>query len=173
MKNKTKEIFTINNYIKSTKVRVIDKDGQMMGLMEKGEAIELAQKDGLDLVEISSGEISTCKIADIGKMKYQIQKKKNDAKKKQKNVEIKEVKFSFNIGKGDYQTKISRIEKFSSKGNKVKISIRIKGREMQNMNIINDLINNIEDDIKEYAKFDSKPKLIGRQVVGNISPLQI
>lgn len=171
MKNKTKEIFNINDYIKSNKVRVIDKDGKMMGVMDKIKAIELAKQDGLDLIEVSFGEISTCKIADFGKMKYQIQKKKNDAKKNQKNIEIKEVKFSFNIGKGDYETKLLRIKKFASKGSKIKISIRIKGREMQNMDIINNLVNNIEEDIKDFAKFDSKPKLIGRQVIGNITPI--
>ena len=169
MKNKTKEIFKINNYIKSNKVRVIDKNGKMMGVMDKIKAIELAKQDGLDLIEVSFGEISTCKIADFGKMKYQIQKKKNDAKKNQKNIEIKEVKFSLKIGKGDYETKLLRIKKFALKGSKVKISIRIKGREMQNMDIINDLVNNIEEDIKDFAKFDSKPKLIGRQIIGNIT----
>jgi len=168
MKNKTKEIFNINNQIRSYKVRVIDNSGIVVGVMDKDKAILMAKNEGLDLVEISSGEVSTCRIADYGKMKYQLQKKKNDAKKKQKNIEIKEVKFSVNIGKGDYNNKISKIEKFISKGNKVKMSIRIRGREIQNMDVVNGLVSDIKNDIQEYAKFYAFPKLVGRQIIGGI-----
>jgi translation initiation factor IF-3 len=171
MKEKIKETFKINNEINSLRVIVIDKDGKMIGTMDRVQAIKIAQKDDLDLIEVSSGDTPTCKIADFGKMKYQLQKKRNDAKKNQKNIETKEVKFSFNIGQGDYETKISKIKKFSQKGHKIKLSIKIKGREMQNMSIIYELVNNIENDINSYAKFDNKPKLIGRQLIGNISPL--
>ncbi len=159
----------INNFIDSENVRVIDENGSMVGVITLQKALELAKQAGLDLVEVSPNvNPPVCKIADFGKMKYETQKKANDAKKKQKIVDTKEIKFSLNIGKGDYDVKMKQITKFITKGDKVKASLRLKGREMTHVGLAHEMMENISRDIEGFGKFESEPKMEGRQMVGVI-----
>ncbi|MCE3254858.1 MAG: translation initiation factor [Rickettsiaceae bacterium] len=158
--------FRINDQIKVREVRLINENGDMVGVTEITQAIKMAIEAGLDLVEVSpNAEPPVCKIANFGKMKYEIQKKAADAKKKQKVVETKEVKLSINIGKGDYDVKIKQIIKFIEKGDKVKISIKIKGREMTHLDLAEKMMTDITNDISEFAKFEATPRMEGKQMV--------
>ena len=159
--------FKVNDQISASQVRVVDQEGQMLGVMELSKAIKLAEQAGLDLVEVSPNvNPPVCKIANFGKMKYEIQKKANVLKKKQKVVDTKEIKMSINIGKSDFDFKVKHIIKFIDKGDKVKISIKIKGREMTHLELADQIMNNILTQIEGYAKFESTPKMEGRQMVG-------
>lgn len=159
--------FRINNQINVKEVRLIDENGEMVGIVEISKAISMAVEAGLDLVEVSPNAVPpVCKIANFGKMKYEIQKKAADAKKKQKVVETKEVKLSINIGKGDYDIKIKQVIKFIEKGNKVKISIKMKGREMSHLELAHQMMANVTQDISSVAKFEFTPKMEGRQMIG-------
>jgi len=158
--------FRVNKSITAQNVRVIDEEGSMVGVIALNQALELAKKAGLDLVEVSPNvNPPVCKIANFGKMKYEMQKRANDAKKKQKTFDVKEVKLSINIGQGDYNFKMNHVKKFIEKGDKVKISIRIKGREMSHLDLAHKMIDQISADIEEFAKFEFPPKLEGRQMV--------
>jgi len=158
--------FRVNKTITSQNVRVIDENGSMLGVIPLSQALELSRKAGLDLVEVSPNvNPPVCKIANFGKMKYEMQKRANDAKKKQKTFDVKEVKLSINIGQGDYDFKMGHVKKFIAKGDKVKISIRLKGREMSHLDLAHKMIAQISDDIEEFAKFEFTPKLEGRQMV--------
>ncbi len=126
----------------------------------------MAQEAELDLVEVSpTANPPVCKIANFGKMKYEIQKKANDAKKKQKVVAVKEIKMTINIGKGDYDVKIKHTHKFIEKGNKVKVSIRMKGREITHLELAREMMANILKDVEEFAKPEVNPRLEGMQMV--------
>lgn len=161
------KLFRINHKIDAQKVRVIDHNSAMLGVITLNQAMELAKEAGLDLVEVSPNvNPPVCKIANFGKMKYEMQKKANDAKKKQKLVETKEVKLSLNIGKGDYDVKLRRVAKFIEDGDKVKISMRMKGREMTHLNLAYEMISDVKNDTEEFAKFESEPKMEGRQMIG-------
>ncbi len=161
------KIFKINNEIAAKEVRLINENGEMIGVTETSQAIKMAIIAGLDLVEVSpNAEPPVCKIANFGKMKYEIQKKAADAKKKQKVIETKEIKFSINIGKGDYDVKIKQIIKFVEKGDKVKISIKMKGREMTHLELAEQMMQNITQDLSLVAKFESNPRMEGKQMVG-------
>lgn len=158
--------FRVNEQIDARKVRLIDQEGKMIGVIDTHEAIKLAQSSNLDLVEVSPNvEPPVCKIANFGKMRYEIQKKASDAKKKQKVVETKEVKMSFNIGKADCDLKIKQTEKFVAKGNKVRLSIRMKGREISHIEIAKAMMSEIIEKASIFAKVESNPKLEGMQIV--------
>jgi translation initiation factor IF-3 len=158
--------FNINEQIKSKEVRVIDENGKMLGVISLVAAIKLAEEAGLDLVEVSPNVAPpVCKIANFGKMKYELQKKASDSKKKQKVIDTKEVKLSVNIGKSDYDVKVKQIIKFIEKGDKVKVSIKIKGREMAHLELADQIMVNISNDVEEYSKFESKPKMEGKQMI--------
>jgi translation initiation factor IF-3 len=158
--------FKINNQIKAKEVRVINENGDMIGVLDLGNAIKQASDSGLDLVEVSPNvNPPVCKITNFGKMKYEMQKKAADAKKKQKIVETKEIKMSINIGKGDYNVKIKQVMKFIEKGDKVKVSIRMKGREMSHLDLAHKMMADVSDDISQVAKFEFVPKMEGRQMV--------
>ncbi len=164
-KSPTKSL-RVNKFIMAQNVRVIDESGSMVGVISLTQALDLAQKAGLDLIEVSPNVTPpVCKIANFGKMKYEMQKKANDAKKKQKIVDVKEVKLSINIGKGDYDFKMNHVKKFIAKGDKVKISIRIKGREMAHLDLAYKMIESVSADIEEFAKFEFPPKMEGRQMI--------
>ena len=163
----------VNEQIKAKEVRVIDENGKMLGVMPPQQAIKLAEEASLDLIEVSPNtEPPVCKIASFGKMKYEMQKKASDSKKKQKVVETKEVKLSINIGKGDYDVKIKQVIKFVNQGDKVKISIKMKGREMTHLELTEQMMANITADTQQYAKFESLPKMEGRQMVMVVAPLR-
>ena len=172
MKQISNKKFKINDNIKAKEVRLINQDGGMVGITEISQAIKMALDDGLDLIEISpNASPPVCKIANFGKMRYEIQKKAADARKKQKVVSLKEVKLSINIGKGDYDVKLKKVIKFIEQGDKVKISIRLKGREMSHLDLAYKMMNDVEKDILLVAKFESNPRMEGRQMVGIVIKL--
>lgn len=164
--NSNNNPFKINEQIKAKEIRLIDHEGQMFGVTSVAEGIRMAKEVDLDLVEVSpNANPPVCKIANFGKMKYEIQKKAADAKKKQKVVEVKEIKMTINIGKGDYDTKIRHTKEFIEKGNKTKISIRMKGREITHRDLAEKMMANILLDTEEFAKPEMNPRLEGMQMI--------
>lgn len=158
--------YKINEQIKAREVRLIDENGAMVGVVNINEALRMAQDASLDLVEVSPNVTPpVCKIANFGKMKYELQKKASDAKKKQKVVEVKEIKMSINIGKGDYDIKVKHALEFISKGNKVKFSIRMRGREITHSELAAKMMEDILRDTAEIAKPEYGPRLEGMQMV--------
>ena len=140
--------------------------------MKTSEAIAIAAEAGLDLVEVSPGTTPpVCKILDYGKFKYQQQKKKAEAKKKQKVVEIKEIKMRPNIDDHDYQVKVKAMKRFFEEGDKVKVTLRFRGREMAHQDRGADLLKRVQDDFDDIAKVEQYPKMEGRQMVMLIGPL--
>lgn len=158
--------FKINEQIRAKEVRVIDENGTMIGVFSLQDAIEKAKEATLDLIEVSpNSNPPVCKISNFGKMKYEIQKKLAEAKKKQKTVEVKEIKMTINIGKGDYDTKIRHAKEFIEKGNKVKISIRMKGREITHREIADKMMQQIIIETEAFAKPEQNYRLEGMQMV--------
>ena len=158
--------FKINDQIKAKEIRLIDHEGKMIGVSTVADGIRMAEEVGLDLIEVSpNASPPVCKIANFGKMKYEIQKKAADAKKKQKVVEVKEIKMTINIGKGDYDTKIRHTKEFIEKSNKVKISIRMKGREITHRDLADKMMVDILKDTEEFAKPEFNPRLEGMQMI--------
>ena len=144
------------------RVRVIGSDGEMVGVLSRDEALKMAEDEGLDLVEIQpNADPPVCKIMDFGKFKFDLQKKANEAKKKSKQVEIKEVKFRPVTDEGDYQIKLRKMRGFLEEGDKIKVNIRFRGREMAAR---------IEADLGEDIVIESRPRLEGRQMVMMIAP---
>ena len=156
----------VNGQIKASEVRVIDEGGNMVGVITIEKALNLAETAGYDLVEVYPNvNPPVCKIANYGKMKYEMQKKSSDSKKKQKIIDTKEIKMSVNIGKNDYNVKVKQIIKFIEKGDKVKVSIRIKGREMAHLELAEQIMTNVANDTEEFAKFEFRPRMEGRQMI--------
>lgn len=144
---------------------MIDKEGTMVGIVPTNKAISMAEEEGLDLVEVSPNSTPpVCKIACFGKIKYQNQKKMSEAKKKQKTIELKEVKMSINIASGDYNTKIRQAKKFFEEGNKVKFSFQFRGREIGHVDLAREISEKIIEDLKDCAKVDVKPELEGKKM---------
>ena len=161
-----------NERIKALDVQVIGSEGNNLGVMQLKQAIQLAKDEGLDLIEISpNANPPVCKIMDMGKYKYDLQKKANQAKKKQKVVSLKEIKLRPGTETHDYNFKIKNAKKFISKGDKVKFTVKFKGREMQHTDLGKDLMDRIIDETKDIAKVESKPKFEGRQMVMIIQPI--
>ena len=161
----------INDRIRALEVQVI-KDKQNLGTFSLKEAIEMAKEDGLDLIEISpNSKPPVCKITDIGKYKYDLQKKVNKAKKKQKVVNLKEIKLRPVTETHDYNFKIKNAQKFLEKGDKVKFTVKFKGREMQHTNLGNQLMERIINDTSTIGKVEVRPKFEGRQIIMIIQPL--
>ena len=161
-----------NNRISSPEVQVIGSDGNNLGTMELKKAIELAKHENLDLIEISpNANPPVCKIMDMGKYKYDLQKKANLAKKKQKIVSLKEIKLRPGTETHDYNFKIKNAKKFINKGDKVKFTVKFKGREMQHTELGKDLMSRIIEETKDIAKVESQPKFEGRQMVMIIQPI--
>ena len=158
--------FRINDQIKSSEVRVIDHAGAMLGVLSLEAAIKIAQDSGFDLVEVSpNAEPPVCKITNFGKMRYELQKKASDAKKKQKVVETKEIKMSINIGKNDFDVKIKQVLKFVEQGDKAKVLVRMKGREITHLDLAKEMMKNILLQTEEFAKPENTPRLEGMQMV--------
>jgi len=161
-----------NNRINSLEVQVISSEGQNLGILSTKEALYLAEQEGLDLIEIApNAKPPVCKIIDMGKYKYDLQKKANKAKKKQKISELKEIKFRPGTEIHDYNFKIKNAQKFLSKKDKVKFTVRFKGREMQHHHLGMELLKRVEDDLKEVGKLELSPKFEGRQMTMVIQPL--
>ena len=161
-----------NERIRALDVQVIGSDGNNLGTLALNKAIQLAKDEGLDLIEISpNANPPVCKIMDMGKYKYDLQKKANLAKKKQKIVALKEIKLRPGTEIHDYSFKIKNAKKFITKGDKVKFSVKFKGREMQHIQLGKDLMARIVADTKDIAKVESPPKFEGRQMVMIIQPV--
>jgi translation initiation factor IF-3 len=152
-------------------VRLIDADGQNHGVVSKNEALEQAREAGLDLVEVSpDANPPVAKILDYGKFKYQEQKKAAEARKKQKTVEVKEIKMRPNIDDHDYNVKMKSMERFFGEGDKVKVTLRFRGREMAHQQLGRELLLRVKADTEEIAKVESEPRLEGRQMVMVLAP---
>ena len=161
-----------NNRIVSAEVQVISSDGQNLGILNTQEAITIAKNEGLDLIEIAqNAKPPVCKIMDMGKYKYDAQKKANKAKKKQKKIEIKEIKLRPVTEIHDYTFKIKNAQKFLSKGDKVKFTIKFKGRELQHSNLGDDLMKKIKTDMETLGKVELHPKFDGKQMIMIIQPI--
>jgi translation initiation factor IF-3 len=157
--------------IRVPEIRLIDQDGGNAGVVTPETAMEMAEEVGLDLVEISPGaKPPVCKIMDFGKYKYEQQKKAAEAKKKQKVIEIKEVKFRPNIDTHDYDVKMRSVTKFLGEGDKVKVTLRFRGREMAHQELGRELLQRIAGDIEEIAKIEAMPKMEGRQMIMVVAP---
>ena len=157
----------------SPDVQVISSNGENLGVLTLSEAIRKAKNEGLDLIEISPNvKPPVCKIMDMGKYKYDAQKKANKAKKKQKKIELKEIKLRPVTEVHDYTFKIKNAQKFLSKGDKVKFTIKFKGRELQHSHLGNELMSKIKEDMKEVGKVELHPKFDGKQMIMVIQPLQ-
>jgi len=161
----------INEKIISPQVRVIGADGKQLGVLSIREALNAADDAGYDLVEISpEANPPVCKIIDYGKLKYQQQKKKNEAKKKQKTIEVKEIKIRPGIEKHDYEVKIRALSKFILNGNKVKVTMRFRGREMEHKDLGFELLNKLQVEVQKIAKTEVKPKIYGKQIMMVLVP---
>ena len=161
-----------NNRINSPEVQVIASNGENLGIINTNKAISMAKEEGWDLIEIApKAKPPVCKIIDMGKYKYEAQKKANKAKKRQKKIELKEIKLRPVTETHDYNFKLKNALKFLSKGDKVKFTIRFKGRELQHSNLGHDLMNKIQEDIKLAGKVEMNPKFDGRQMIMVIQPL--
>ena len=161
-----------NNRISSPEVQVIGSDGENLGVISTNEAISIARNQGLDLIEIApNAKPPVCKIMDMGKYKYDAQKKANLAKKKQKIIALKEIKMRPVTEIHDYEFKVKNAKKFIAKGDKVKFTIRFKGRELQHSHLGNELMTKIKEDMKEIGKVELHPKFDGKQMIMVIQPL--
>ena len=161
-----------NERIRATQVQVISDDGKNLGTLSTQEAINIAKQKGLDLIEISpNANPPVCKIIDIGKYKYDLQKKANKAKKKQKIVNLKEIKLRPVTEIHDYNFKIKNAQKFLTKGDKVKFTVRFKGREMQHTHLGNKLMQRIINDTASLGKVEIQPKFEGKQIIMIVQPL--
>ena len=160
-----------DNLIQSDKVRVIDENGENIGVMFTREAIEQAAALGLNLVEISpNADPPVAKFLDVGKHRYEAQKKANIARKSQKTQQIKEIKMRPNIDSHDYDVKMRAVHKFIEEGDKVKMTLRFRGREMAHQHLGMDLLKKVQDDASEYAKVEAYPRLEGRQMLMVLAP---
>jgi translation initiation factor IF-3 len=161
-----------NNRITSSEIQVIASDGENLGILNLHDAINRAREKGLDLIEIApNAKPPVCKIMDMGKYKYNAQKKANKAKKKQKKIELKEIKLRPVTEIHDYSFKMKNAQKFLAKGDKVKFTIRFKGRELQHSSLGSDLMKKIKQDIQSIGKVELQPKFDGKQMIMIIQPL--
>ncbi len=160
-----------NEFITVPKVRVIDDEGENLGVMYTQEAIERAYEIGLDLVEVSpTADPPVCKFLDIGKFKYEAQKKANIARKTQKTQELKEIKMRPNIDDHDYDTKMKKVHDFIGDGDKVKITLRFRGRELSHQQLGMQLLQRVAENVGEIAKVEAYPRMEGRQMLMVLAP---
>lgn len=162
----------VNDKIRSPEIRLIGADGDNVGVVTPARAMQMADEAGLDLVEISpNANPPVCKIMDFGKFKYEQQKRESEARKKQKIIEVKEVKFRPNTDTHDYDVKMRNVFKFLDNGDKVKVTLRFRGREMAHQNLGRKLLERVAEDVKDVARIESMPKMEGRQMIMMIGPL--
>ncbi|SOC83618.1 translation initiation factor IF-3 [Ensifer adhaerens] len=160
-----------NREIRLPRIQLINEEGENLGIVPTDEALKMAEEAGLDLVEISpNSEPPVCKILDLGKLKYANQKKAAEARKKQKIVEIKEIKMRPNIDTHDYEVKMKAMNRFFEEGDKVKVTLRFRGREMAHMELGMKLLMQVKEDTVEIAKVEAEPKLEGRQMMMVLAP---
>ena len=162
----------VNDRIRAPELRLIDENGDNVGVVSPSRALEMAEDAGLDLVEISpNANPPVAKIMDFGKFKYEQQKRESEARKKQKTIEVKEVKFRPNTDTHDYDVKMRNVFKFLENGDKVKVTLRFRGREMAHQELGRDLLLRVAEDTKEHGKVENMPKMEGRQMIMMIGPL--
>ncbi len=161
----------MNDRIRSPEIRLIGADGENVGVVTPSRAMQMAEEAGLDLVEISpNAEPPVCKIMDFGKFKYENQKREAEARKKQHIIEIKEIKFRPGTDTHDYDVKMRSVLKFLEEGDKVKVTLRFRGREMAHQDLGLKLLHKIAEDVGDNGKVESMPRLEGRQMVMMIGP---
>ncbi|MEM6276985.1 MAG: translation initiation factor IF-3 [Pseudomonadota bacterium] len=162
----------VNDRIRAPELRLIDENGDNVGVVTPSRALQMAEDAGLDLVEISpNASPPVAKIMDFGKFKYEQQKRESEARKKQKTIEVKEVKFRPNTDTHDYDVKMRNVFKFLDNGDKVKVTLRFRGREMAHQELGRDLLLRVAEDTKEHGKVENMPKMEGRQMIMMIGPL--
>lgn len=162
----------INEQIRARQVRLIGEEGEQIGVVAIAEALRMAEEAGLDLVEISpNAEPPVCKILDYGKYKYEQQKKAAEARKKQKVIEVKELKFRPNIDEHDYQVKVKAARRFLEAGDKVKITLRFRGREMAHLDLGMNVMKRVKEELLDLAKVEMEARVEGRQAIMVLMPL--
>lgn len=161
----------VNREINSPSIRLIDAQGNMVGVVSIAEGLRLADQAGLDLVEISPGAAPpVCKILDFGKYRYEAQKKAHEARKKQKIIQIKEIKLRPTIDKHDLEIKLKHVREFLEEGDKVRISMRFRGREMDHKEIGIKVLDGVQEALKDHCKIEQSPKFEGKQIVMMVGP---
>jgi translation initiation factor IF-3 len=161
----------VNREIDARSIRLVGPEGEMIGVVTLRDGLVMAEEAGLDLVEVSpNAEPPVCKILDYGKFKYEIQKKKNEAKKKQKVIEVKEIKLRPSIDDNDYGVKMRNMRKFLEEGDKVKVTLRFRGRELAHQDLGMRVLEKVRDDLEDLGKVEQIPKMEGRQMVMVIAP---
>jgi translation initiation factor IF-3 len=167
----TREGPRVNEEILVPRVRLVDENGEMVGVVGRNEALEMATEAGLDLVEVAPGaDPPVCKILDYGKFKYEEQKKKNEARKKQKVIEVKEIKLRPGIDDHDYDVKMRSMVKFIEEGDKVKVTMRFRGRELAHQDLGMNVLMRVRDALDQIAKVEQFPRMEGRQMIMVMSP---
>ena len=152
-------------------MRCIAPDGEQLGVLDTFDAIRKAEDFGLDLVEVQpNADPPVCKILDYGKFKYEAQKRANEARKKQKIIEVKEIKLRPNIDEHDYQVKMRNVQKFLNAGDKVKVTLRFRGREMAHQELGANVLTRVREETDEFAKVEAMPKMEGRQMIMVLAP---
>ena len=161
----------VNTEIGVPRVRLVDERGNMLGVVPRNEALTMAANAGLDLVEVApNADPPVCKILDYGKFKYEEQKKKNEARKKQKIIEVKEIKLRPSIDDHDYEVKMRAMNKFIEEGDKVKVTMRFRGRELAHQELGMNVLMRVRDDLDGIAKIEQMPRMEGRQMVMVMAP---
>ena len=161
----------VNEDIDNAQIRLVDADGEMIGVVPTEEALDRAADAGLDLVEVSpNADPPVCKILDFGKLKYENQKKKAEARKKQKTIDVKEIKMRPGIDEHDYQVKMRSMRRFIDEGDKVKVTLRFRGREMAHQDLGAKVLDRVRDDMDELAKVEQFPQMEGRQMTMVFAP---
>ncbi|MFP6730598.1 MAG: translation initiation factor IF-3 [Alphaproteobacteria bacterium] len=161
----------MNEFIEADPIRLVDQDGEMVGVVPRERGIDLAREVGLDLVEVSpNADPPVCKLLDYGKFKYIAQKKANEARKRQKTIDVKEIKMRPTIDNHDYLVKLRFMEKFIESGDKVKVTMRFRGREMVHQDLGMKVLMRVRDDLDAHAKIEQFPKVEGRQMTMVMSP---
>ena len=161
----------MNGEIRASNVRLIGEDGEMIGVVGVREALDMAEEVGLDLIEISpNADPPVCKIGDLGKYKYEAQKKAHDARRKQKVIEVKEIKMRPGIDDHDYEVKMRAMKRFLEEGDKVKVTLRFRGREMVHTELGANVLSRVRGELDALAKVEQMPRMEGRQVVMVFAP---
>jgi translation initiation factor IF-3 len=167
----TREGPRVNGEIRSSNVRLIGEDGEMIGVIGVREALDMAEEAGLDLIEISpNADPPVCKISDYGKYKYEAQKKAHDARRKQKVIEVKEIKMRPGIDDHDYEVKMRAMKRFLEEGDKVKVTLRFRGREMVHTELGASVLSRVRGELDALAKVEQMPRMEGRQMIMVLMP---
>jgi len=173
MATAAREDYRVNDRIEAPEVRLVGEDGQMIGVVRLREALDRARDAGLDLVEVSpTAKPPVCKILDYGKFKYEAQKRANAARKKQRVIEVKEIKMRPGIDDNDYNIKMKKVRTFLEEGDKVKVTMRFRGRELSHQNLAMNILTKVKDEVSDLGKVEQFPKMEGRQMVMVMAPLK-